>query len=208
MLVAVVGVLEPRRVPGGDPMNRGGTRVGALVLLVAFIAAPACGGGGSDPGMGGSPGPVSAGFIPDQPTPGANTVAMLQGTQSNDVVTVSVTLTDTSGAFGTALEVVFDDARATYLGYATGAAFEQGGNVPNYTVDGTTNPGRIVIAVARTNGTAATIVGSKAILSLQFRVKQAGTNPVTIQNGVVYDAHSPPLPIPGISWYAGGLQGV
>jgi hypothetical protein len=151
---------------------------------------------------------LAASFIPDQPTPGAKTVAMLQGSRSNDVVNVLVTLTDTTGVFGTAFEVLFDDARATYLGYSKGAALEQGGNVPNYTVDGSTNPGRIVVAVARTNGTGTNIVGLKAVIVLQFRVKQAGTYPVTLQNGVVYDAQPTPQPIPGMSWFAGALRGV
>jgi phage baseplate assembly protein gpV len=184
-------------------------KIGTVVLLLALATAPACGGGGgSSSGPGGSPGPLSASFIPDQPAPGANSVAMLQGTKSNDVVNVYVTLTDTNGVFGTAFEVVFDDAHAAYLGFSKGAALEAGGNVPNYTVDGTTNPGRIVIAVARTNGTATNIVGSKAVIVLQFRVKQTGTYPVTLQNGVVYDAQATPQPIPGISWFAGALQGV
>jgi hypothetical protein len=183
-------------------------KIASGVLVLALVTAPACGGGGGGSDPGGSPSPLLASFIPDQPTPGANTVAMTQGTSSNDVVNVYVTLTNTNGAFGTALEVVFDPARATYLGYARGAAFEPSGGVPNYTVDGTTNPGRIVIAVARTNGTATDIVGSKAMLSLQFRVTQSGVSPLTIENGVVSNAQSPPQPIAGILWFAGALQGV
>jgi hypothetical protein len=184
-------------------------KIGTIVLLLAVVTAPACGGGGGgDTGTGGSPGPVSASFIADQPSPGANTVAMLQSSHTNDIVNVFVTLTGTPNVFGTAFEVVFDETNAAYLGYTKGAAFEQNGNVPNYTVDGTSNPGRIVIAVARTNGTVTTIVGSKAILTLQLRVKHAGTFPVAIQNGVVYDGQSTPQPIPGMSWFAGALQGV
>jgi len=184
-------------------------KIGTSLLLLALVTAPACGGGGgSDTGVGGSPGPLSASFIADQPSPGAKTIAMVQASRSNDVVNVYVTITDTSGAFGIALEVVFDETRATYLGYTKGAAFEQGSNVPDYTVDGTNNPGRIAVVVARSNGTAANIVGSKAIVSLQFRVKQAGTYPVTIENGVVYDTQSPPQAIPGMTWFAGALQGV
>jgi hypothetical protein len=184
-------------------------KIGTVVLLLALVTAPACGGGGGSPSEpGGSSGPLAASFIADQPTPGANTVAMLQASKSNDVVNVYVTLTDTTGVFGTAFEVVFDDAHAAYLGFSRGAALEAGGNVPNYTVDGMTTPGRIVVAVARTNGTATNIVGSKAVIVLQFRVKLAGTYPVTLQNGIVYDAQGTPQPIPGISWFAGALQGV
>jgi hypothetical protein len=185
-------------------------KLGTLVLAMALVAAPACGGGGgsSDSGIGNSPSPVSASFVPDLTSPGSNTVAMMQASRSNDVVNVWVTLTDTPNVFAAAFEVVFNAADATYLGFTKGAAFEAGGNVPNYTVDGTSNPGRIVVGVARTNGTATSITSSKAILTLQFRVKQPGTSQVTIQNGVIFDAQPTPQPIANILWYAGALSGV
>jgi hypothetical protein len=211
MLVVVLEDMDHLGMSYEPAVSRGARemKLGTVLLLLALATAPACGGGGgSDSGTGSSGGPLLASFIPDQATPGANTVAMAQGPKNNDVVTVYVTLTDTNGAFGAAFEVVFDSARATYLGYGKGAVFEQGGDVPNYTVDGTTNPGRVVIAVARSSGTATNIAGSKAILSLQLRVKEAGTYPVTIENGIVYNAQSPPQPIAGILWFAGALQGV
>jgi hypothetical protein len=133
---------------------------------------------------------------------------MFQATQSNDVVSVYVSLTDTSAAYGTAFEVSFDPAGAAYLGYVHGAAFELGGGAPAYTIDGSSNPGRIVVGVARTNGTTTNVVGSKAVLILQFRLKQAGAFPVTLQNGSVYDGQVPPKPIPSIQWFAGALSGV
>jgi hypothetical protein len=190
-------------------MNGGAMKLGTLVLLFAMAAAPACGGGGgSNSGIGPSPSPLAAGFVADQTAPGAKTVSMLQASNSNDVVNVYVSLTDTSGAYGTAFEVAFDTAGAAYLGYTHGAAFEAGGGNPAYTVDGSSNPGRIVVGVARTNGTTTNIVGSKAVLVLQFRVKQAGAFPVTLQNGIVYDGQVPPKPIASIQWFAGALTGV
>ena len=209
MLVGFFEDVEPCRVSDGPTVNGGAMKVGTLVLLLALVTAPACGGGGgSSTGPGGSPSPLSASFVPDQPTPGAKTVAMLQASKSNDVVSVYVTLTDTTGVFATAFDVVFDSAGAAYLGFTHGAAFEAGGNTPAYTVDGSSNPGRIVVGIARTNGTTTNIVGSKAILTLQFRVTQAGTNQVVLQNGVVVNAQPTPQPIPGILWFAGALTGV
>ncbi len=209
MLVGGVQVLEPCRLSDGLAVNGGAMKLGTLVLLLAMVTAPACGGGGgSDSGIGSSPGPLSASFVADQPTPGVKTVAMLQASKSNDVVSVYVSLTDTSGAYGTAFEVAFDTAGATYLGFTHGTAFEAGGGNPVYTVDGSTNPGRIVVGVARTNRTTTNIVGSKAVLVLQFRVKQAGAFPVTLQNGNVYDGQVPPKPIASIQWFAGALTGV
>jgi phage baseplate assembly protein gpV len=132
---------------------------------------------------------------------------MLQASKNNDVVSVYVSLTDTPGVYGTAFEVAFDTAGAAYLGYTRGTAMEASGGAPAYTVDGSTNPGRIVVGVARTNGTTTNIVGSKAVLQLQFRVKQAGAFPVTLQNGIVYDGQVPPKPIPTVQWFAGALTG-
>jgi len=210
VLVGFVEVLEPCRLSDGPAVNGGAMKLGTLVLLLALVTAPACGGGGgSDSGVGGSPSPLSASFVPDQPTPGAKTVAMKKDlNSSNDVVSVYVTLTDTAGVYGTAFEVAFDGAGAAYLGFTHGAAFEAGGNAPAYTVDGSSNPGRIVVGIARTNGTTTSIVGSKAVVVLQFRVKQAGTFPLTLQNGVVYDGQVPPLPISPIQWFAGAITGV
>jgi len=186
-------------------------RLGTIVAMLALLTAPACGGGGgSDSATGGSPGPLSASFVADQTAPGANTIALMEGPKANDIVSVYVTLTDTNGTIGAAMEVVFNTADAAYVGYTRGAAYEQGGNVPNYTVEGTTNPGRVYIAVSRTgaNATSTNVIGSKAILTLKFRVKQTGTSPVTIENGAVYDGQDPPQPMAGISWYTGALQGV
>jgi hypothetical protein len=135
---------------------------------------------------------------------------MAQGARTNDVVTINVTLTDVSGAYATAFEVVFDDTHTAYLGFAHGSVFEQGGNVPNYTVNvsGATNPGRLIVGVSRTGSTATNVSGTKTVVGLQFRVKQAGVYPLTIQNAVVYDSQSTPQPIPGIAWFAGAVTGV
>ncbi len=132
---------------------------------------------------------------------------MEQGAKSNDVVTVNVTLTSTNGVYATAFEVVFDSTHNVYLGFAPGSVFEQGGVSPNYTVDGTSNPGRIVVGVSRTGSTTTDVSGTKTVVGLQFRVKQAGVYPVTIENAVVYDGQSSPQPIPGIAWFAGAITG-
>jgi len=180
---------------------------GTLVLMLTLLAAPACGGGGGGSDAGGSPSAIAASFVPDQPTPGANTVAMAEGTKSNDIVTVNVTLTSTNGVYATAFEAVYDDAHTAYLGFVPGSALEQGGNSTNYTVNAA-SPGRVVIGVSRTGATTTNISGTKVVLGLQFRVNQAGVYPVAIQNSVVYDGQSSPQPLPGISWFAGAVTGV
>lgn len=210
MLVCRFAVVDFGRLSDGDAVSGDNVKLGTLALLLTLVTAPACGGGGgasSDPGPGNSPTPVSASFVAAQPTPGANTVAMLQAAKSNDVVSVWVTLTNTSNVFGVAFDVVYDDTQVTYLGYTPGVALEAGGGIPNYTVSGS-NPGRVVVGIARTNGTSTNIAATRAVITLQFRVKQAGTSEVGLESGVVTNAQQPPTELPGISWYAGALTGV
>jgi len=208
VLVDLDEELDPFGLPAGAAVSGGTMKLGTLVLTLALVAAPACGGGGGGSDAGGSPTPLSASFVPEQPTPGADTAALAEGAKSNDVVTVNVTITNTNGFFGTAFEFLFDDTHTVYLGFTAGTVLEQGGNTPTYNVDGTSNPGRIVIGASRTGSSATNVSGTKTVIGLQFRVKQAGVYPVAIQNAVVYDSQDPPQPIPGIAWYAGAVSGV
>jgi hypothetical protein len=45
------------------------------------------------------------------------------------------------------------------------------------------------------------------VVGLQFRVKQAGVYPVTIERAVVYDGQPLPQPISGMTWFAGAVTG-
>lgn len=186
-------------------------RIGTLLLVAALVGAPACGGGGGSSagtGPGGSPTPLAASFLPDQPAPTAATIAMEEGSKTNDIVTVNVTLTDTNGVFGTAFEVPFNTPNTSYVGYTAGTALEQGGNSPVYTVNGTAQAGRVIVAVARTGNTSTNVVGTKTVIGLKFRVNTAGTWPLTFENSTVYDGQATPQPIPGIIWFAGAVKGV
>ena len=182
-------------------------KLGSWIVLLALVAAPACcGRSGADPG--GSPTPLAASFVPEQPSPAANNAAMAEGTKSNDVVTINVTLTDSVGVYATAFDVVYDDIHTVYLGFTPGSVFEQGGNTPNYTVNGATSLGRVVVGVSRTGTSSTNVSGTKTVVSLQFRVRQAGVYPLSIQNAVVYDNQPTPQPIAGIEWFAGAVTGV
>jgi hypothetical protein len=59
----------------------------------------------------------------------------------------------------------------------------------------------------RTVASGTNVSGTKTVVGLQFRVKDAGVYPVTILNAVVYDNQNPPQPIPGIAWFAGAVSG-
>lgn len=189
-------------------------KLGMIVLISALVVAPACGGGGSSSASaGGSPSPVAASFTPDQPSPGAKNAAMAQGSTSNDVVTVNVTLTSTTGVYGAAFDVTYDSFHMVFLGYTPGTLFEQGGNTTAYqvTASPSSNPPHITVGVSRTGATTANASGTQTVIGLQFRVKQPGVYPLTVpsaMNPVVYDGQSTPQPIQGITWFAGAVTGV
>jgi cohesin domain-containing protein len=205
VLVVHVEILERHRLSDEPTMSARKIKLATLVVVLALVTASACGGGsGASPS--GSPPPLAASFVPDQPSPTANDMAFTEAAHSNDVVTVGVTLTDASGVYATAFEVVYDDTHTVYLGFTPGSVFEQGGNSPNYTVSATS--GRIIVGVSRTGSTATNVSGTKTVLGLQFRVKQAGVYPLSIENAVVYDNQPTPQPIPGINWFAGAVTGV
>lgn len=182
-------------------------KLGSWLVLLALVAAPACGGGGSSADTGGSPTPLDASFVPDQPSPAANDVALALGANSNDVVTINVTLTGANGVFATAFEIVYDDIHTVYLGFSPGSVVEQGDSNPTYSVVAAT-PGRLVIVVSHTGSTTTNVSGTSTVLGLQFRVKQAGVYPLVIENEILYDGQDPPQPIPGIEWFAGAVTGV
>ena len=177
---------------------------GTMLLALALAGAPACG-GGSESDSGGSPSGFAASFAPAQPTPGSNTIAMLQGARTNDLVTVNVTATDTGNLFGIAFDVLYDDTKVTYTGFAKGTLLEQGSGAPNYTVDGS-NLGRIVVGVARTNGTTTNASGTKTIIALTFRVKNTGTFPLNFVAASAFDGQNPPHVLI-LTWFGGALQG-
>jgi|RhiMethySRZTD1v2_1073278.scaffolds.fasta_scaffold152491_3 hypothetical protein len=190
-------------IPAGARM-----KMTTSIVLAALVLAPACGGGGGEEGAtGGSPTTLAAAFLADQFTPGANTVSMSQGNRAGDAVTVKVNLTDTSSVFGVAFDVAFDDTKVAYTGFAKGTALENNGNTPNYTVDGSAQPGRIVVGVSRAGSTTTAVSGTKTVISLMFRVKVTGDFPISFENAVVEDGQAVPQPLPGISWFAGALQG-
>jgi len=181
-------------------------KLGTVLLVLALVAAPACGGGGGGTEAGSSATPVAASFVADQPAPPSNSMAMAEGTKSNDVVTVNVTMTATNGVYATAFEVVYDATHTSYLDYSPGTVFEQGGNSPNYTItaNASATPPRIIVGISRVGNTGTNVSGTKVVVSLQ----QAGVFPLTIENQAVFDNQPTPQPIPGIAWFAGAVQGV
>jgi len=182
--------------------------LGIGFLLVVLVVATSCGGGGSSDGgtVGGGQSNITASFLPDQPSPGSNSVALAQSTASGNLVTVRVNVFGVSGVYGGAFDVVYDAARLDYVGYSAGTLLEQGGNVPNYSV-GVPQAGRVVVGASRTGSTGVNANGQAMIL-ITFRVKVTGTSPITLENTQLLDSQLPPQPIGGISWFAGTFSGV
>lgn len=181
----------------------------AAVWLSMAAVATACGGGGGGPtgGIlpGPSPGPIRASFTPDQPSPAAGTVSMAEASKTADRVTVAVTVTDTSGIYGAAFEVLYDAAKVSYVTWSPGTLLEEGGVVPNYTV-GTPEPGRLVIGASRTGPvTGIDAVGTRVLVHLVFETRVKASSSLSFRHGALIDAND--AVIPGIAWAGGTVRG-
>jgi len=139
--------------------------------------------------------------------PGANTVNMGPGNAVDDHVTERVRVTDTSGVYGAAFDLIYNPIMVEYVDWAPGSFLEQGGQTPNYTVQEQA-PGRVVVGVSRTgNVGGATATGSPVLVDVLFRVIQAGNSNVTVQNGVLTNNQIPPGALSGIVWFGGYVTG-
>lgn len=181
-----------------------------VALLVPVLATVACGGGGGgDAGVvNPSPDPVTASFQADDNSPGANSVGMLQGTHSADLVTVRVTVTNTTGVYGAAFDVTYDVAKVGYVSWSAGTLLEQGGHLPTYTVSDN-GAGRVVVAASR-NGSVGTVNASGTVdmIKLTFRMKVVGESRADFgADPILYDGQNPPAEKASINWYAGSLVG-
>ena len=84
-----------------------------IVLSLALLAiVTACGSGGGD---GGGEKNFTAGFTPDEPNPGADSVAMAESAAGGGQVLIDINITDTTtGVFGAAFTVTYDTSKATF----------------------------------------------------------------------------------------------
>lgn len=175
-------------------------------FLGVLAVATACGGGGDSSG-GVTPPPLLASFVPDEPAPGANTVAMAEGSKAGDSVTVSVNASQTSDLYAAAFEVTFDSNKVTYVAHSAGTVFEQGGHTPTYQV-GNPIAGRLVVGVSRNGDVSAVNVTTPApMIRLTFRVKAVGLFRLEWDNAALFDGQAPPQQKAGITWESGTLSG-
>jgi hypothetical protein len=178
-----------------------------LVLTVLALGGLACGSGGGSGGGPGTPSGLSAGFTPDQPSPGTDTVASAEGSSSGELVTVEITLTDTVNVFGASFDLTYDADAADFVGWDNGDMFEQGSHLPLYNVSEVSN-GQIVIGVTRQGSPPSVAVdanGTRTIIELTFRLEVAGSTNVQFQSNAILDDQPLPQPLTGMSWFAGSL---
>jgi hypothetical protein len=181
-------------------------------ILTAFLitAAVACGGGDSaDKTIGGGSGGSSnlvGDFLPDQPAPVANVVAMKKGGASGNLVTIEITVTDVSGLFGADFDVAYDTSRVQYVNWRGGSVLESGGQSVSYLVEAA-QPGRLVVGASRQGAAAGgvNVTGTQTMIEFTFRAIQAGSSGVKFESATLFNAQSPPQRIPGITFAGGTL---
>jgi hypothetical protein len=182
-----------------------------VLMLLFGLVAVACGGGSSsgkviNDGDDGSTA-LAGSFVADQASPGASSVAAAEGDgSSGNLVIVEVNVTGTDDLFGAAFDVVYDPGRASFVNWAPGDAFEDGGETVAYQVSAS-QAGRVVVGIGRTGAGAGgvNVSGTVPVIRLTFRVDQAGSSTVGFENASLQDAQSPPQDIQGISWFGGTL---
>jgi len=181
------------------------TRKSLILLTTTFLLiSSACGGGSGGVVNGGGPSTlVVASFVPDEPSPGTNTVSIAQANTSGNMVTLQVNVTDTNDVHTAAFDVVFDDSLVEYVGHTSGSFLEQGGNVPLYQIG--LGPGRIVVGVSRAGNAGANAVGSQALMNLNFTVTDVGQSQLSVVNASLRDGNL--ADIQGVAWFGVSLIG-
>lgn len=183
----------------------------SLACIVLAIGAAACGGGGGGETPGGGPPAFSASFVPQVTSPGPNSVSMIEASKSGDLVSLGVQVTDVAGLFGSAFDIDFDPIRLDFVDFQVGSALEQGlpaGSTVLYNI-AELQSGRLVASVTRQgNVGTVNVVGAKRLVTLRFRVLEAGNFPLLFAAGSqLYDGQQPNQPISGITWSGGTAKG-
>jgi len=190
--------------------------ISIVVLLAA--AAVACGGGGSDSSSGGvivdpptdpindSGGSTSlaAGFTAEEQQPGSGSVALSLSSVSGNLVTIRVRVVGVNDVYGAGFDLPYEAAHVDYVGWSAGNLLEVGGNAPIYTV--AAQDGKLVVGASRSGPVGGVDVSSRYLIELTFRVRDAGSWAVGLENGFLLDPGPPaPTAIPGIAWFGGHL---
>lgn len=137
-----------------------------LVLTTSF----ACGGGGGD----GTTGVLTASFSPENPSPGAATVAMLPGSVSTTDFNVRITVTGTNDVYGAAFDITYPSNLISYQSIDSTTSFLRDGGATNlqFTVDPTSQAGRLVVVGTRLGvQPGVDVTGTRDLMILRFRAR-------------------------------------
>ena len=181
-----------------------------IIALVALVAvSTACSGDSSsgDDDSTGSGSGISAGFVPEQPSPGSDTVSADEGDIGGNLVIVEIKVTDTGGISGASFDLTYDPSMARYDDYWTeGNLFQSG----VYQV-GEPENGHLFVGVVREPGPPLGDASGtqKSIRGLRIEVIQAGQSIMSFpfEGPELTDDQPLPLPIPDINWSGGLLTG-
>jgi hypothetical protein len=145
-------------------------------------------------------------FDPAQPSPGAGTISMSQGSAtSGDIVMVQINVTGIDNLFGVNIDVVYNSALADYLGEYDGNSILASGGRSVSCVFSEQQPGTIVGGIARNGADAGgvDVTTTQELITLAFRVTGAGSSTISVQNESCADADL--QAIPGLTWSGGTL---
>ena len=108
------------------------------VLILAIPSLVACSGGDSTGDVvnnGGGSSTLSASVVPDMPVPTPGSVSLQEGSSSGNLVTVDAMVTDVSGVYSAAFDLVFNPAQAEFVGRSAGRMLESGGVILMFAFD-------------------------------------------------------------------------
>lgn len=177
-----------------------------FVLTTSF----ACGGGGDS----GASGILTATFVPDTPSPGANTVSMQAGAASATDFNVRIAVTDTNDVYGAAFDVTYDAARISYQSYDASGSFLRDGGIPSgslsFIVDAVSTPGRLIVSATRLNvQPGVDVTGTRDLIVLRFRARTSfAATPIAFdaaQPRVLDDNLGQPI---AVTWSSGAVSAV
>jgi len=178
----------------------------AIPMVLAVAASISCGGGGDSPsGTNNNTTIYSGTFAPDDPNPGANSVA-LSGSSNQNIVTLAVNVSGTNDVSGAAFDVTFDANKAEFAGWSPGLLLEQGGHQVAYQLN-SQQAGRVIVGVSRTTVGAGASAGiATPLVLLRLRAIGAGNSPIGFSNADLLNAANPPATKSGISFSGGTLS--
>jgi hypothetical protein len=148
--------------------------------------------------------------MPDaSPGPPGSVTAQL-GSASDDVVAIDVVVTDTTGVFSVAFDLVFDAQHAAYLGAEEGGLLDGDGADTQFLVSSA--PGRLIVGASRQQNLGGTVpdvdvTGGARLATFRFRVREPGASRVDFDDAEPRSVKDRNGVERAVSWSGGTLVG-